>query len=66
VSNLGLSGAEEMIGPLEQTTLRVSYGIDDPGRGDASHAEIAPHKLLSLVRGCTHTLLTLFLMYPTT
>jgi len=53
VCNLGLGGAEELIGPLEQTTLRVSYGLDDPGRADASHAEIAPHKLLSLVASLT-------------
>jgi len=52
VLNVSL-GRTELIGPLEQTTLRVSYGADDEGRAEASHAEVTPHNMLSLIASLT-------------
>lgn len=42
-----------MIGPLEQTTLRIAYAPDDLRPGETSHVELAATNIFSLVSSLT-------------
>ena len=52
VLNVGLQ-REEHIGSLEQTTLRIACAKNELRRGEASHCELAPTNLFSLVASLT-------------
>ena len=46
-------GATELIGPLEQTTLRIAYAIEDYKPKITSHYELDPTQLFSVVSSLT-------------
>jgi len=52
VRNAALN-ATELIGPLEQTTLRVAYAPEDHRPGETSHVELDPTAIFSVVASLT-------------
>jgi len=54
VRNLGLQ-CTELLSPMEQTTLRVAYGVEDVREGvnEATHCELSPSNMLSVIASLT-------------